>query len=141
MTGARTLLIRYPAAVLLLLGMALWMRIWVPSGYMPVHMHGTVLMLPCSGQGVLGWPADGHDAADHDSGHDSHAGHDSDSNHAEQPCLFSALSLASLSGADPQLLLAALAFQFLAILRARVQPRPQRSAYLRPPAQAPPVIA
>jgi len=151
-----------PGLVACVLALALLMKAWVPVGYMPVIANGAVVLLPCSGHGVMDAPmatdthhdSTGHimhdmagmhhdvgmaddmagDHAQHNAGH-KHSGGEK---HADMPCVFSGLSAPVLAGADPLLLAAAIAFLFVAALVARAQLPLRRIFFLRPPAQAPP---
>lgn len=60
---------------------------------------------------------------------------------ADGACAYSGLSMASLGGADPVLLAAAIAFILLLGLSPVALPRPARQAYLRPPLRGPPALA
>lgn len=132
-------------SLLVVLTLALLMRAWVPAGYMPVVADGAVRLMPCSGHGVLAPPAaaehghgvSDHMMSDHMAAHDAGDDHQGSATQADMPCAFS-MSMPGVAGADPQLLVAALAFLFVAALVVRRRPLSRRVAFLIPPAQAPP---
>ena len=166
MVALRAIIARFPGLALLFLALVLLMKAWVPTGYMPMVVAGSLHLAPCSGSGVLdlpmaapggqAGPAPGMDHAgthhtgthhagmDHatiDASADSHGHSDSAAQHAQMPCAFSGLSAPLLSGADPLLLAVALAFLLVVALHLPLHlPLLRRAARLRPPAQAPPVV-
>ncbi|WP_239806854.1 hypothetical protein [Croceicoccus hydrothermalis] len=71
----------------------------------------------------------------------SQSGH-ADGSHAEQQkCLFTALTMASLAGADVDLLMAAIAFVMLLWLRPLPPMAIRRALRWQPPSRAPPLPA
>ena len=129
MMTSRAMAARFPRLVAALLALALLMKAWVPMGYMPVVTNGALLVLPCSGAGVITMPVEGTAMADH-----------TDAAQHDTPCAFAGLSLLALTGAAPLLLAASIAFAFIAALHFQPLLPVRRTAYLRPPAQAPPII-
>ncbi len=133
MNRLRTILRRHRALAALALALVLSVKLLIPSGFMldanarvltvtictgVVGVHGTTqLVIPMSGK---------------------RSGHDADKG---DPCPYSALSMASLSGADGPLLAAALAFILaLGFAPAAVIAR-ERAPHLRPPPRGPPAFA
>ncbi|AOR77166.1 hypothetical protein QUC32_23545 [Novosphingobium resinovorum] len=115
-----------PALAALLLAAALCLKALVPTGYMPTASEtGTVVML-CSGTTMtVEIPVKG-------------AHPDNGATTADHPCAFAPLS-AALTGADfAPLVLAALAFVFVAAILRRDLALPATGARIRPPSQAPP---
>lgn len=131
MTWFRHHVLRRRALAVLLVGLALLMRIAVPAGYMPAFAGGAITVVLCSGDApqkmTMAMPGG--------------AGHRDGEHGRELPCGFSALSVASLAGADPVVIPAAIAFivaTTIAASRARVA---ARTPYLRPPLRGPPTTA
>ncbi|MBC2666815.1 hypothetical protein H7F51_14955 [Novosphingobium flavum] len=132
MTLLRAFLRDHRKLASLVLAMALLMKALVPAGYMVESGSRVLAVAIC---------------ADASGGHftlqivipgktDGEARHDK----AEGTCAFSALAMGALGGADPALLLIALAF----ILLLGLAPAPARRkgpARLRPPLRGPPVPA
>ena len=69
------------------------------------------------------------------------SGHHGDQGKGEGTCTFSALSMASLAGADAALLVLALAFILALGFAPQAPPLRERPAYLRPPLRGPPLFA
>lgn len=120
----------------LLVGLALCMKILVPAGYMVGEQAKALTVLICAdGQGAhltkeITIPVDG-----------KSSGGQSEHGKADGACPYSALSMASLAGADDPLLALALAF----ILALGFVPAPAkhigRVLHLRPPLRGPPAFA
>lgn len=121
--------LNHPALAALILAAALLLRVLVPAGFMPVNDHGRVVIAICSGTsaGAMTMPGMKH----HDSGGDM----------AKSPCAFADLALPMQGGADPVLLVAALAFVALLALVRAVPVAPRGPRNLRPPLRGPPAIA
>ena len=136
MQPLRAFLMRHRAFAALLVAAALCMKLAVPAGYM-VGTGSKVLSIEiCAdsrGQHLtqqIVIPQTGKSA-------DKQAEHAK----ASASCPYSALSMASLGGADPLLLAAALAF-ILALGFAPVRAAtPRRASNLRPPLRGPPALA
>ena len=127
------LLIRHRIAFAVI-AIALAMKALVPAGFM-VETRGHVLTIAIcadasSGHGVSkqiiipGKPANGQSAQ----------------GKSGEACPFSTLAIAGLSGADPALLAAALAFILLLGFLPVAAPRLVWSRRIRPPLRAPPVL-
>lgn len=121
----------------MLLALTLAMKLLVPAGYMPGEGAKVLTVQLCTGnmdahastQIVIPQPGVPHD------GHGDHGGHGKGGN---GPCTFSALSMASLAGADAALLVLALAFILTLGFAAQAPPLRQRASHLRPPLRGPP---
>lgn len=115
-----------------LIALALAVRVIVPAGFMPAEQAGRIVVMVCTGMGpqqvaidVPGLPGK----------------QDGASRVAGQPCAFAGLGLDLMPGADPVLLIAALAFilalGFVAVAAVRVA----RVRQLWPPMRGPPVFS
>jgi len=126
----------------LLLAAALLMRAAVPSGYMVSQASGGPLLSLCAGStntAALDREAiatlrqlqaiTAQNNADHEPARE-----------AAKVCPYAVLAHASLPGADPILLEAALAFVLALGFAAAALPALQRPAFLRPPMRAPPAL-
>ena len=135
MAALRHHLSRHRLLAAWLVGMVLLMKMLVPAGYMASASPGSITIELCSGYGpqkmVVAMPGMAH-------------GPDQQSDHgkAEMPCAFSALSAASLTGADPLVLAVAIAFILVTVFRIAAGPAlPGAPANLWPPLRGPPVRA
>ena len=116
-----------------LMAAALLMKVAVPAGYMPVVSNGWVGLALCSGFGpekmAMAMPA-----------MSNHRGKAEHSERADMPCGFAGHAPASMAGADPILLLVAIAFIVATISRLPISPPFRRIGYLRPHLRGPPAI-
>ncbi|RJT22722.1 DUF2946 domain-containing protein [Chakrabartia godavariana] len=120
----------------LLVGLALFMKALVPAGYM-LGTEGRVLTVEICSDASGGHltkqiviPTDGK----------SHEGQ-TDHAKADGTCPFASLAMGTVGGADPALLLVALAFILLLAFAPPVLPMRERPDYLRPPLRGPPAFA
>ncbi len=132
----RAFLARHRAVAVLLIAAALCMKAVVPAGYM-LHMGDRVMTVAICADAQGGQltrqivlPGSGK----------SHEGTDG-SGKADSTCPFSALSFASMSGADPVLLASVLIFILALGFAALDVTRPVRKVRLRPPLRGPPLLA
>ncbi len=129
----RTLTGRNRAFAALLLALALAMKVLVPAGYMAMpgaQLLSVSICADASGGAQLrqiALPMKGEPAP---------AG--GEHGKAAVPCAFSALSMASLGGADAPLLALALAFVLAAGLFPAIPAPASAQAHLRPPLRGPP---
>lgn len=135
MSPLRTLILDNARLSLVLLALALAIKAMVPAGFMLVPgKDRTLTVMICSAASAepreikLVIPADGAGS----SNQDQRAAKD-------KPCTFSGLGQLALSGADPLLLVALLAFILLIGIGPRRAPRLRDAPFLRPPLRAPPV--
>jgi len=119
-----------------LVSLALLMKVLVPAGYM-LGTEGRVLTVEICSDASGGHltkqiviPTDG-------------KSHEGQANHvkADGICPFASLAMGAVGGADPALLLAALAFILLLAFAPLVLPLRERPDYLRPPLRGPPAFA
>lgn len=128
----RLLALNKRALACALIALALAMKLFVPSGFMPTFADGRIEISICTGMGpmkmVMAIPGMDH-------------GKPGDSQHGkiEQPCAFAGLSTPSLGSADPFLLALAILFVMALALRPMVQRVSVAPPYLRPPLRGPPV--
>lgn len=112
---------------------ALLMKLLVPAGYMASASNGMIVVEICSASGpkttVMAIPGLEHRQ---DGG--------GDHGKAEMPCAFSALSAPALAGADPLLLVLAIAFVMAAAFRLAAPRAVAAPAFLRPPPRGPPAV-
>lgn len=128
----RAFFLRHPALAALLVVGALCMRVLVPSGYM-IGQNSKVFTIQLCHDGLDG-PAPKQMVIPMKSGSS-----DMGDRQGKGDCPFSALSMASVSGADAALLVAALAF-VLALGFVALEPAPPgRIFHLRPPLRGPPL--
>ena len=135
MNLVRTYFLRHRALAILLVMATLCMKVFVPAGFM-IGQDSKVLTVQLCNDGLghsltkqIAIPMNGEPS-------DSSGKHGK----ADGACPFSALSMASLSGADSALLAIALAF-ILALAFAPTQVAvPKRVFHLRPPLRGPPAI-
>ena len=107
------------------------MKMAVPVGYMPVMANGSITLALCSGFGPEKMSMTMPGMADHHGKTEQAGGND-------MPCGFAGHTPASLTGADPILLLVAIAFIVATIFRIPVSRPIRRISYLRPPLRGPP---
>lgn len=111
----------------LLIAAAVLVRVCVPAGYMPASANGTTVLTICTGAGPVAMSVPVERLGDQ---HGDTAG---------KQCSYADLALPALAGADPMLLLMALAF-VLAIRLSRLHTIAlRRSQALRPPLRGPPL--
>lgn len=137
MSRLRSFVFQHALLAWLMVGAALAMKVLVPAGFMPVaEKNGTITVRICSG--TLDGPMTMEMAMP---GLPGGKGDHHKSGKAEMPCAFAGLAMPMLSGADPLLLVLAIAL--IMALASRVLPPavPRRSAYLRPPLRGPPITA
>lgn len=103
----------------------------MPAGYMPMFSGNVIMIELCSGYGPVKMTMAMPGMADH---------HDKNSEHgkSEMPCGFSGLSTPSLAGADPLLLVLAIAYIVATVFRSAPLTRVTLPTYLRPPLRGPP---
>ncbi|HWK35538.1 DUF2946 family protein [Sphingomonas sp.] len=106
--------------------LALAMKLAVPAGFMTSTQAGAITVEVCNGTGPMTIAIPGLPDKPADPGT------------KEQPCAFSGLSAPSLAGADPVLLVAAIAFVFAYAIRRETPVAARAPAYLRPPLRGPP---
>jgi len=132
MNALRAFFLSHHRVAALLIAAALCMKALVPAGYM---IDGGARML------TIRVCADslGHvvtrQISVQQSGHDNHKAH------ADSPCAFTALSHATMGGADPIQLALALGFILALGFVAVVPAAPRRISHLRPPLRGPPALA
>ena len=121
---------------------ALALRLLIPAGHMPVIDAGGLAIVACPDAAApMAVPRDRstppHHARTHRSGgHDDR--HDDGDRGGGQVCAFAGLSAPLLGGADPLLLVAALAWIAATALAMRPLRIARRTPHLRPPPQGPP---
>jgi len=127
----RVFLKEHRRLALWLIAMALAMKALVPQGYMLGDTGGKTLTVAiCDGSGPATMTIELPMAPDHAKAPDG----------AKQDggCAYSSLGHAMAGGADPVLLLAAIAFLLALGFAPAAQPRIRRRAFAQPPAQGPP---
>ncbi len=130
----RSLIKRCPFAAIALVVLALYMKVVVPSGMM-IDLHAKVLTIEVC-HDSLGALTKTQIVVPIKSG----GGDKSGAKH-QGTCPFTSLNSALIGGADPALLLLALAF-ILALAFAPLSTAcPRRPAYLHPPLRGPPALA
>lgn len=132
----RTLILDRRRLALLLVLCALFMKAWVPSGYMIGGASKTMTVEMCAdGKG----PALSRQISiPMKQGLPDPSG---DHGKMDGQCAFSSLSMAGLTGADSIQLALALAFILVLGFAAATLPLPSRTAHLRPPLRGPPAAA
>lgn len=130
-SNLRTLLSRHRWLAMWLVGAALLMKMLVPAGFMPAMSNGTILVQLCSSTGVRTVAMEMPGLSGQSGGQDQHAV-------ADQPCVFSGLSIPGLAGADPLLLAIAIAFIMATGRRTAPAAVIWRHNHVRPPSRAPP---
>lgn len=129
----RTLLMRHRALALIVVMAALCMKIVVPSGYMIGQNSKVFTIEICDG-------AFGSSTFKQIEIPMKEAGGESGHKQGKAECPFASLSMASMTGADPSLLVLALAFILALGFAPAPIPRPKRVHYLRPPLRGPPAL-
>lgn len=135
MQAARRLILAHGPLAALLCVAALALRMLVPAGYMIASDHGRIAITLCPGATppaatMMAMPGMDHAMP----GHGPSKEHDK----AETPCAFTALSAQALGGADPLLLVVALAFVAAMALRAAPRATVPAAPHLRPFSRGPP---
>jgi hypothetical protein len=137
MTSLRALIQQYARLALVLVLLALAARALVPAGYM-ISPSGERFLKVTICADASGAPKQMRiSIPDKDeTGSDQSGARDK-----AQPCAFSGLGQAALSGADPVLLAAALAFILLVGLAPLCAPPARDIPFLRPPLRGPPSLS
>ena len=135
MTQLRALFLHHRFMAMMLVVMALCMKALVPTGYM-VGQGGKTLTIEFCSDGLTEVAAKQVVIPMKDGSYGSSGDH----GQAKGDCAFSALSMASLGGAQPELLADALAFILTAGFAPPVAPVLQSSFDLRPPLRGPPAV-
>ena len=137
MQPIRSLFRSRPWLALTLVACALAVKVLVPQGYMAAQGTSAMVTL-CSGSGpemaAITIPLA--DSGKQDGQGGEHGGHKA----PDGTCPFSGLGHAATPGADPVLLLAAIAFVFATGFAVVALPAPRRRAWLSPPLRGPPAI-
>lgn len=135
MAALRLFLRDHRRSAALLLALVLAMKALVPAGYM-IGADTRVLTISICAD-TQGGSYSKQIVVPHagKQGGDAHQANDG------QACPFSALAMASLSGADPALLALALVFILALGFAAAAPPQPSRARHLRPPLRGPPATA
>jgi hypothetical protein len=121
----------------LLLAAALCLKALVPAGYMVGQQANLLTITICADapgghtDRAIAIPFSGTESG-------SAADHRADHGKTDQTCPYSALTMASLTGADALLLAAALAFAVALAYRPIVPASARRASRLRPPLRGPP---
>lgn len=129
----RAFLVRYRTLALLVVLAALCMKIVVPTGYM-VGQNSKVWAIQICDEAV------GNHAAKQLVIPMKDGGSESGQKQGKGECPFTALSVASMMGADPLLLALALAFILALGFAPAPVPLPRRVSHLRPPLRGPPAF-
>lgn len=120
----------------LICGVALFLKLLVPTGYMIGTDHGRVAITTCTGMApatvMMDMPGMHGDMADH--------GKSKDHGKAEQPCAFAGLSAAMTGAVDPIQLAELIAFIMAIGMVGVLLPTPAGPSFLRPPLRGPPAI-
>jgi len=130
----RTFILSHRYLAALLIAAALCMKMSIPAGTMVGSQNGALTVQICAeqfGQVVA------RQITIESKGAKSHPGKAG----AEAPCAFTALSLATLGGADSIQLAIALLFILALGFAPILSAAPRRIAHLRPPLRGPPAIA
>ena len=135
MTELRALFLHHRAMAMMLVAVALCMKALVPTGYM-VGQGGKTLTIEFCSDGLTELAAQQIVIPMKDGSDDSSGDH----GQAKGDCAFSALSMASLGGAQPDLLADALSFILTTGFAPPVAPVLQSSFDLRPPLRGPPAV-
>ena len=136
MNNLRTFTFQRRTWAMVLVAIALLVRGLIPAGYMVAPSALTLSVQICSGfenehstiEIVVPRSGDGQDRS-------------GDHRQKNPPCAFSALSMASIAGADGLLLALALAFILITSALLVALPVHRRFAHLRPPLRGPPSFA
>lgn len=134
----RRLILAHSQIAALICVAAMALRLVIPTGYMVSNDHGRVAITLCSGV-VAQQPSMTMDMPGMDHAMPEH-GRSKEHGKTEMPCAFSSLSAQVLGGADPILLIAALALVAAMALHAVPRPRIPATPYLRPPLRGPPLF-
>ncbi|MBW6533151.1 hypothetical protein KZ820_20600 [Sphingomonas sp. RRHST34] len=137
MRALRRLVLAHSHMAALIYVAVLALRILIPTGYMVSSDHGRVTITLCSG--VVEQPSMAMDMAGMDHAMPDH-GKSKEHGKAEMPCAFSGLSTPVFGGADPVLLVVALALVAAMALRATPRTIVASAPYLRPPLRGPPLF-
>ncbi len=135
MTQLRALFLHHRTMAMMLVVLALCMKALVPTGYM-VGQGGKTLTIEFCSDGLTEVAAKQIVIPMNDDSHGSSGDH----GQAKGDCDFSVLSMASLGGAQPDLLAEALAFILTTGFAPPVAPLLQSSFDLRPPLRGPPAL-
>jgi hypothetical protein len=134
MNRLRAYFLRHRAMAFAVIALALAMKLLIPTGTMIGGDAHALTIQICDGY-ADGGPTQALVIAVKSHGDSGKTAPD------HQACPFSALGHAGLTGADPVLLTAALAFILLLGFAAPIFPAPHPLARLRPPLRAPPALA
>lgn len=117
----------------MVIALALAMKLFIPTGFMPTLDDGHIVVSVCSGMGqtkmVIAIP-----------GLEKSQSKDGQHSKAEQPCAFAGLSAPSLAAVDPLLLAIAILFVLALGIRPLAKPASKAPPYLRPPLRGPPAF-
>ncbi|RYD65159.1 MAG: hypothetical protein EOP58_08120 [Sphingomonadales bacterium] len=138
MQAFRRLVLAHSQLAALICVAALALRVLIPTGYMVSNDHGRIAMTLCSGV-VEQQPSMTTDMPGMDHAMPEH-GKSKEHGKTEMPCAFSGLSAQALGGADPILLIAALAIVAAMALHAAPRTVIPAAPYLRPPLRGPPLF-
>lgn len=138
MSAFRRLILAHSQIAALICVAAMALRLVIPTGYMVSNDHGRVAITLCSGV-VAHQPSMTMDVPGMDHAMPEH-GKSKEHGKAEMACAFSSLSSQALGGADPVLLLEALAFAVAMALHATSRSIIPAAPYLRPPLRGPPLF-
>lgn len=116
-----------PSLAALLLAAALCLKVFVPAGYMPTAQDSGIVITLCSGSTMTVAVAQ-----------DIGQGHKDAGSTADHPCAFAPLGADILGAVLPALLLAALAFVFVAAITRQPLVLRALGSRIRPPSQGPP---
>ena len=119
----------------MVLALVLCVKVLVPAGHMPVASSLSLTIQVCAD--ALGASVTREISVPLADGSQDAGGEHRDNG---QPCAFSALSMASLAGADAPLLALALAFILLMGIAPASQVPPARTLRFRPPLRGPPAF-
>jgi hypothetical protein len=133
MNAWRTSIMARRRTAVLLVALALFAKLFVPTGYMFTPTAGGFVVQMCSGQGATPVVLDiGRQAPVED-----HGG----SGKMDAPCAFSTIGMATTSAVDAILLVSAIAFVIALGTRQVVSTVERQTARLRPPLRAPPAFS
>lgn len=137
MHSFRALPHKYARLALVLVVLAMAVKALVPTGYMISSAGERFLTVTicADASGILKQMRIAIPDKDEKGGHHSEAADKS------QPCAYAGLGYAALGGADPLLLVAALAFILLVGLAPLEAPPARSTAFLRPPLRGPPSLS
>lgn len=132
----RAFLARHRAIAALLIAAALCAKALIPAGYM-IGQGDRILVVEICADSQGGKLTTQIVIPGNGQSHDGQGDHGK----SDGTCAFSALSFASLSGADPALLAFALIFIMALGFVPMTTPRAHRQFHLRPPLRGPPALA